>query len=483
MIYNTIKDQNFSSLFNQVSETGIESSIILTPNKRLSRYLIDQHSQYQSSLSNNNRGAWLSLQCHSIRGWIEQQWTSLCTLNLHPQSEKVPLSSFQESLVWEKAIEQHPDTPPLLALTATIKLAQSAWRLMHEWHLDLNEIQDSNTQLFLKWCYEFQKLCEERQLISSAEQVNIIIESINDQSIQNPTTVYLYGFDELSPQLELLLEALSNNGCSVIQFELDQVAATQSRYEFTDLESEMLAAAQWAKQKVESLLAAENNADTNNRIAVVVPNLAQNKTLVERVFDQVFSPQSQLPHTQQHAPGYNLSAATPLHQIPVVNIALKILSCHGDFIDIEVLSQLLRSPFVGIMPELDHRAIIDLQLRDHDFDISLKQFKNIASHFKQADQCPDFYQRLSEFEKRINQQRSNTALPSQWILELIELLSVDVEGSGSELKIRVRGYFSSEFFSGCCAILTSPKRAKQLSMATSPLCFEFFWGSVDVLQS
>ena len=38
-------------------------------------------------------------------------------------------------------------------------------------------------------------------------------------------------------------------------------------------------------------------------------------------------------------------------------------------------------------------------------------------------------------------------------------------------------------FSGCFAILTSPKRAKQLSMATIPLCFEFFRCRVDVLQS
>ena len=48
--------------------------------------------------------------------------------------------------------------------------------------------------------------------------------------------------------------------------------------------------------------------------------------------------------------------------------------------------------------------------------------------------------------------------------------SLGVESSGSGLKIRA--------FSGCCAILT-----KQLSMATIPLCFEFFRCRVDVLQS
>ena len=60
--------------------------------------------------------------------------------------------------------------------------------------------------------------------------------------------------------------------------------------------------------------------------------------------------------------------------------------------------------------------------------------------------------------------------------------SVGVESSGSGLKIIVRGYFASEFFS-VTPYLRAPKRAKQLSMATNPLCFEFFRCLVDVLQS
>ena len=49
--------------------------------------------------------------------------------------------------------------------------------------------------------------------------------------------------------------------------------------------------------------------------------------------------------------------------------------------------------------------------------------------------------------------------------------SVGVEGSGSELKIRVRGYFSSEFFSGCCAILTSPKKSETAVYGYNPALF------------
>ena len=50
--------------------------------------------------------------------------------------------------------------------------------------------------------------------------------------------------------------------------------------------------------------------------------------------------------------------------------------------------------------------------------------------------------------------------------------SVGVEGSaGSELKIRVRGYFSSEFFSGCCTILTSPKKGETVVYGYNPALF------------
>ena len=49
--------------------------------------------------------------------------------------------------------------------------------------------------------------------------------------------------------------------------------------------------------------------------------------------------------------------------------------------------------------------------------------------------------------------------------------------------LRVLGYFSPEFSLVVTSYWRAPKRAKQLSMATIPLCFEFFRCRVDVLQS
>ena len=61
--------------------------------------------------------------------------------------------------------------------------------------------------------------------------------------------------------------------------------------------------------------------------------------------------------------------------------------------------------------------------------------------------------------------------------------SVGVQSSESGLKMRLRGYFSSEFSLAVAPYWRAPKRAKQLSIATIPLCFEVFRCRVDVLQS
>ena len=60
--------------------------------------------------------------------------------------------------------------------------------------------------------------------------------------------------------------------------------------------------------------------------------------------------------------------------------------------------------------------------------------------------------------------------------------SVGVESSRSGLKSDCADIFQQSFL-WLLRHTDKPKRAKQLSMATIPLCFEFFRCHVDVLQS
>ena len=60
--------------------------------------------------------------------------------------------------------------------------------------------------------------------------------------------------------------------------------------------------------------------------------------------------------------------------------------------------------------------------------------------------------------------------------------SVGVEGSRSGLKPEGADIFHQGFL-WLLRLTEAPKRAKQLSVATVPLCFELFRCRVDVLQS
>ena len=61
------------------------------------------------------------------------------------------------------------------------------------------------------------------------------------------------------------------------------------------------------------------------KIGIVIPQLAQQRAKVERIFNRVFEPQSLLPDTPRHASGFNLSAGVPLSSTAVVNAALLAL--------------------------------------------------------------------------------------------------------------------------------------------------------------
>lgn len=420
-------DNSFQELFTQVAAQGPEQCLILTPNKRLSRFINDRYNHYQTQQAAAGAlpgNAWPSLNCLSWQGWLQQQWQQVVMAANHPLSARIPLSPLQESLVWEQTINEHPDTPPLLALQATIKLVQNAWRLRHEWHLDLNPCQDNNTRLFMRWCEAFERFCHDRELISAAEQPHVITEAIEQGDISTPAHLYLYGFDDHSPQLLALLHAMTqpsagHRATALYDVTISGQQAQPVRHEFPDTRSEIEAAACWAKSLVE--------ANPQQTIAIVVPSLAQEKDTIERIFHRVFEPQMILPEVPQHAPGFNVSAAQPLSTAPVIRTALIALSLHKPFLDLEQVSLLLRSPFIGVDQELDERAALDSKLRGHEFELTLKQVKAAARSGKEQDNitCPDLLHRLDAFEDYLSSISKKALYPSEWspiFLDCLKLL-------------------------------------------------------------
>lgn len=399
----------FAELFKKFEKRQRNDVLVLTPNKRLSRFLHNEYNQFQAA--NQTKKAWPSLNCHSVQGWTQNVWQKLALTAQHPLLLRVPMSPIQERILWQRVVEQHPDTPPLLSSKATAALAMDAWRLLQQWQLDVPVQSDSNVAIFSAWCDRFVLECEARGVVSSAQQLAVIQTCLIEQTLPAPGLVVLYGFDDLTPELKHLLDAMTAQGASIETLQWQRQPQQLQRHEFNDENAEIEAAALWARLQLQQQPQAS--------IAVVVPKLAQLREKVERIFTRVFEPQYIFPQQLQHASGFNISAGLPMDTVPVVAAALNALACNGPWLEIEDVSRLLRSPFVGWKAEADEQALVDLELRELDVRVSLQQVmdalgKQMGETGEQYQRrCPQMFEAMGKFNE-IRHTAPAKQLPSAW---------------------------------------------------------------------
>lgn len=458
LVSKTPFDQQFARF---LADFDVRHSVLLTPNKRLSRFFIDVYARSQTIK------AFDSIKCLALNTWIQQIWSDLEFIDDHPLSCFMILSGLQENLLWEKVLEEHPDTPALINARATARQAQNAWRLIHEWKLDAQELTraaraSNDPFIFQRWYKEFERVCEQKKFLSPVCIPNLLAERLCDPlaspQLKLPQKIFLYGFDELNPAITDLFNRLENLGVKISTLDFHLTDHTAERIEFVNEQQELDAAARWAKEKITQHPGAS--------IAVVVPDLIAQRSRVERVFMREFEPQYIFPDQVQHATGFNISAGQALAQLPVINACLAALGCQAEHLSLYQLSALLRSPFIGSCNELAKRATLDIALHNAgELEFSFQQFKTLISEHihrhSRVDEKPlthgneeldthprgddelrrgddelskngnsdtekipasDFYQRMSEFDLLRKQYKNTTRYPGEWCSIFIEQL-------------------------------------------------------------
>src|SRR3970040_460459 len=80
-----------------------ETTVVLTPNRRLSRFIQQHYAQFQRR---RGRQAWPTLPCYSLSGWLQSLWVQLQQSAIEG-TDQVLLSAVQENILWEQIIRQH----------------------------------------------------------------------------------------------------------------------------------------------------------------------------------------------------------------------------------------------------------------------------------------------------------------------------------------------------------------------------------------
>ncbi|MEO5363198.1 MAG: PD-(D/E)XK nuclease family protein [Magnetococcus sp. DMHC-8] len=334
--------------------------LVLTVNRRLARTLTRLADQQQLAAGAT---VWPTPRILPLPVWLEQCWEQW--LDQREQGTRAPdltlLTPWQERLLWEQIILASPEGGLLLRVAEAAKNAQQAWNLLKEWQVtpteaDLYDHEDA--QAFYAWSTRFATLCRKRGWLDGASLTRHLLPNLSQLVL--PKRIFLAGFrqrhDLETPALRAFLAALTRAEVQIETLDLPGQAGSAVRMSWPSTEEELLAAAQWARDRLDQA--------PDHRIGIVVPALERLLPQVVNAFARVFYPGINPTSLDPRRKIFNLSLGARLTETPLVRDALLLLGLGRGHLSLEQTTALLHSPFwQGGIGEWSPRSLLDIRLR------------------------------------------------------------------------------------------------------------------------
>jgi ATP-dependent helicase/nuclease subunit B len=342
-------------------------ALVLTPNRRLA-------SRIRLALAAGHAVV-PTAPVFAIGDWIEQLWQQM-VLRGDPLAVAVwVLSPAQELLLWEQAVRAGDIL--LLRPAQAAEQAQSAYRTLALWRqLPLSAMlrdecaAQPDSAMFVQWLDHFELSCEKRGAIASAERERRVVAAARQQRLHLPVMIVSVGFDDISPLYAELLQLVTDYSELASRNRQQQAACVG----LNSLEVQLQAAALWAQRELQK--------NPEGPIAIVVPDLNQQRTLVERTLLDVLTPEHALPQQLRRLPPLNFSSGEALAQTPLIRSALQLLDLISAEIERETLLQIARSPFSAFANETigAQAAFIEAICQRRATKLRIAQVRQCADH-------------------------------------------------------------------------------------------------------
>jgi ATP-dependent helicase/nuclease subunit B len=397
-----------------------DTTTILTPNRRLAAVLLQQ---YDAGKIAAGERTWQSADILPITTWLQRLWQNYSATQISADST-IPqlLTLAEETILWEETLRIAHENTYLLNISAAAELAKSAWGLLQQWDIPIDDetiaaTEDGNS--FQTWAMKFRATCAKNNWLDTQSLPHALQAKIKLQQIKLPQKIILYGFTEISPQLEKLFALCNVQNCIVENYLSTHAFADSRHVTLDDEESEIRTMACWAKQLYQT------SVDTSGYfIGCVIPQLENLRENVLQIFSTVFSPENTFTIDPTLLP-FNISAGKSLAIYPIIHMALQILSLHPAAIPMQTLSQLLHSPYLGeAESEGLARANFEAKLRNRNYQtINLVQLGTDKDFTSFQTACPILAKRLVNFQQFIVMQNGTKSL-AEWGKIFINLLAL-----------------------------------------------------------
>ena len=390
---------------------------VVTPNARLTAALARDFDGQQIA---KGLASWESADVLPLSAFVERLYGDALYSDL---ATRLPLllSAVQEQALWEDIVRASEPGRALLAAPPAAALAREAWQLAHTWRLAprlKGYPANDDARAWADWAWRYEGATARDRQCERARLPDVILPHLARAALRKPATLVAYGFDIVPPQQREFLAALAAAGVQVLACGPGAREGRARRVAFTSVKDEIRAAARWARSRLEG--------DPGACIGIVVPDIAQSRHAVQRVFAQVMEPGRALPGGEHRPLPFNISIGEPLSAYPIAAAALLVLdlaqsAIAGDM-QFSAASRLIRSPFIGgAETELALRARLDAELRKAvAATVGLESLRRAIARLTAADSryrlpgCPMLAQRLTELSKAAKEHLHGARRPSEW---------------------------------------------------------------------
>ncbi|HVL01936.1 MAG TPA: hypothetical protein VM553_19100, partial [Dongiaceae bacterium] len=305
--------------------------LILTPNRRLSAWLIRDHDTW---MLQQGAVTWPRLDALPLDRWLQRLFEQISLL---PGTSPPPrlLSPRQSSLIWRQIVEKQDSTPDAEGFAA---LAEQARALVQRWCLPPAQWQQGERieqQYFAQWHREFRERLSRDQLLDGAGLCDWIVAQGAAIKSTLPRQIFLHGFnDPEEPQLQRLVRWLQDDGIDVHFSNRPPNQSQNQVAAFPQVDAQFCAAIQWALHRRQP----------GQRIAIVMPGLQSRRAQVRQWCQSLWSQQQDA--TEFHwSDQINISAGQPLADYPLVAHLLLLLRALESELSVAEWGVLLSSPY------------------------------------------------------------------------------------------------------------------------------------------
>ncbi len=379
---------------------------VITSNKRLAAITL---RFFEQKAGEDGKKAWLTPDVLPWEAWLRRTWEE-AQVSGGVTNDKLVLSTAQEQAIWHEVISEATSDRPLQQVSGTVRQAEEAYSLIHEWRLSVDSgtfLYNSDSQSFFDWMKRFESRCEQGGWLSSKKIADVLEASIVEGNISLPDQLMLFGFDELNRQQESLLSSIGEANCNMQWVQFEDKNESSVMVNSHDIRQEFEMMARWVRQKLD--------AEPGAQIGVVSPELAQHKGILTQALDRILVPHVIHPEHRDSVRPYNTSSSDPLTSYPVIDIALKLIGLVHPAVTISDASSIIRSPFIsGWEEEFGARSLLDIRLRKSgDLKTNLKTIAYYASQAGRSHSCPILARNITALIEFI-EGLPRSAKPNQW---------------------------------------------------------------------